>query len=63
MSETPEAGKALKAAEKIIKAQDRLLVAYRTGGGRPPEWVFKDLDRNRPVWDAYQMDQDSRVNS
>lgn len=54
--------KALKAAEKIIKAQDRLLIAYRTGG-RPPEWVFKDLDRNRGVWDAYQTDQDSRVNS
>lgn len=52
--------KALAAAEKIIKAQDRLLIAYRVGG-RPPEWVFKDLDRNRPVWDAYQMDQDSRV--
>ena len=54
--------KALKAAEKIIKAQDRLLIAYRTGG-QPPEWVFKDLNRNRAVWDAYQMDQDSRANS
>ena len=54
--------KALKAAGKIIKAQDRLLIAYRTGG-RPPEWVFKDLDSSRAVWDAYQTDQDSRVNS
>lgn len=32
--------------EKVIKAQARLLVAYRTGG-KPPEWVFKTLDRAR----------------
>lgn len=29
--------------EKTLKAQSRLLVAYRTGGS-PPEWVFKTLD-------------------
>lgn len=52
--------KLLTAAQKIIKAQDRLLIAYRTGG-RPPEWVFRDLEKYRGIWDVYQTDQDSRV--
>ncbi len=52
--------KALKAARKIVKAQDRLLVAYRIGG-QPPEWVFKDLERYRPEWDAYVTTEESRT--
>lgn len=60
MAAEPGNVKLLLSAEKIIKAQDRLLVAYRTGG-RPPEWVFKDLDRFRPIWDAHITDMDSRV--
>lgn len=30
--------------EKVIKAQSRLLVAYRVGG-KPPEWVFDTLEK------------------
>jgi hypothetical protein len=54
--------KLLKSAEKVIRAQERLLVAYRTGG-RPPEWVFRDLAQHKPAWDVYLMDQDSRKES
>lgn len=32
--------------EKIIKAQSRLLAAYRLGG-KPPEWVFDTLQKAR----------------
>lgn len=32
--------------EKTVKAQARLLVAYRVGG-KPPEWVFDTLDKAR----------------
>lgn len=31
---------------KALKAQSRLLAAYRTGG-RPPEWVFDAIDKAR----------------
>jgi len=30
--------------EKTIKAQSRLLIAYRVGG-KPPEWVFDTLEK------------------
>ena len=30
--------------KKVIKAQARLLVAYRIGG-RPPEWVFDTIEK------------------
>lgn len=30
--------------EKVIKAQSRLLVAYRVGG-KLPEWVFETLEK------------------
>lgn len=32
--------------EKALKAQSRLLVAYRTGG-HPPSWVFNTLEKAR----------------
>lgn len=32
--------------EETIKAQSRLLTAYKMGG-RTPEWVFDSLDRAR----------------
>lgn len=36
--------KRMKLLEKVIKAQSRLLAAYRVGG-KPPEWVFDTLAR------------------
>jgi len=36
----------VKLMEKTIKAQSRLLAAYRVGR-QPPEWVFKALDNAR----------------
>jgi hypothetical protein len=32
--------------EKTVKAQARLLIAYRVGG-KPPEWAFDALDKAR----------------
>ena len=32
--------------ESVVKAQARLLVAYRVGG-KPPEWVFDTIDKAR----------------
>ena len=31
--------------ESIIRAQSRLLVQYRTGNNKAPEWVFDILDK------------------
>jgi hypothetical protein len=31
--------------KQVIRAQARLLVAYRIGGGKPPEWVFDTIDK------------------
>lgn len=43
---------ALKAAEKIIAAQDKLLIAYRLGG-RPPGAAIDTLTKLKPVWERY----------
>jgi hypothetical protein len=32
--------------QKVIKAQSKLLTAYRTGS-KPPEWVFATLEKAR----------------
>lgn len=34
--------------QKALKAQARLIAAYRTGG-LPPEWVFDTLEKARKV--------------
>ena len=36
----------IRLMKKTIKAQSRLLAAYRVGG-QPPEWVFKALENAR----------------
>ncbi len=41
-----ETSKLVKLMEKTLKAQSRLLVAYRMGG-QPPEWVFGALEKAR----------------
>ena len=43
MSEVSTDLQALKLAQKIIKAKDRQTLAYRTGSGELPEWVFDAL--------------------
>jgi hypothetical protein len=47
---------ALELAQKIIKAKDRQALAYRTGSGSLPEWVFKVLDR-KPEFDEYMKNR------
>lgn len=43
---------ALVVAMKVIKAQDNLLVAYRTGG-RPTEKALNTLMRDKPRLESY----------
>jgi len=38
----------IKLLEKVVKAQSRLIVAYRLGS-KPPEWVFDTLARAKKV--------------
>ena len=41
---TPE--QEVKLLKKTVKAQAKMIVAYRVGGHmRMPEWVFKSLDK------------------
>lgn len=44
---------ALAAAVRIIKAQDKLLIAYRTGSSRAPGAAIDTLNTYRPRLDAY----------
>ena len=46
LNQTKQLEKHIKLLEETIKAQSRLLVSYRLGG-KPPEWVFKTLDKAR----------------
>lgn len=41
-----ETAKIVRLMEKTLKAQARLLVAYRTGKP-PPEWVFEAIKKAR----------------
>ncbi len=41
-----ETSKLVNLMDEALKAQSRLLVAYRTGG-HPPEWVFNALKKAR----------------
>ena len=45
MSEISTDFQALKIAQKIIKAKDRQVLAYRTCSSELPEWVFDALAR------------------
>lgn len=41
-----ETAKLVNLMQKTLKAQSRLLLAYRTGG-KPQEWVFDTLEKAR----------------
>lgn len=46
LAERDEARREIKRLIKIIKADSRLCVAYRTGG-RPPGWALDQLEKHR----------------
>jgi hypothetical protein len=40
-----EEEKEIKLLKNIVKAQSRLLICYRIGSTKVPEWVFHTLDK------------------
>jgi hypothetical protein len=48
--------KAVKVGQKIVRAQESFLTAYRVGG-RPAEWAFEYLGKNKQLFLDYEAEE------
>jgi hypothetical protein len=49
--------KAVKVGQKIVRAQESFLIAYRVGG-RPAEWAFDYLHKNQQLFLDYESERE-----
>ncbi len=45
-----EEQKEIKILKALVKAQDKMLLCYRIGKPRMPEWVFNNLDKAKEFY-------------
>lgn len=44
--------KEIKILKKLVKAQDRMIMGYRTGSNRIPEYVFNSMDKAKEFYNV-----------
>ena len=45
----------IKILKKAIKAQAKMILNYRTGNSKLPEWVFHDIDKAKKFYNVSSL--------
>ena len=50
-----EMKKTIYVLKKLVKAQDNMILAYRVGRPKLPEWVFDSIDRAKKHFNVHNI--------